>query len=65
MEQPDRNGGTLWPNRRKTQPKHPDWTGRIEIDGRPYRVAAWDRSGRTGARLLSLSITPDTEKEHG
>ena len=45
--------------------QHPDWTGRIEIDGRPYRVAAWDRSGRTGVRLLSLSITPDTEKEHG
>ena len=49
--------GSLFFNSSKTKENHPDYTGRVQLDGRLYRIAGWKRSTKAGAGYLSLRIT--------
>jgi uncharacterized protein (DUF736 family) len=63
-------GGVLFPNRRKTSDKHPDFTGNLEISrdlltelveaakgGKEIKmdVSAWTKTGKSGQKFLSLT----------
>lgn len=50
--------GKLWPNDRKRGERDPDFTGVATIDGRDYRVSAWN-SDRD--ETVSLSFKEKTE----
>lgn len=53
--------GALYPNERKQEDRHPDFTGPIEIDGEKLRVSAWIREIRQGPKqgeqFYSLAIS--------
>ena len=49
--------GSLFFNSRKTKENHPDYTGRVQLDGRQYRIAGWKRATKAGAGYLSLRVT--------
>jgi hypothetical protein len=49
---------TLWPNKQKTKPTHPDMLGDGQIAGRKYRLAAWFK----GEHNLSISVLPAERK---
>lgn len=53
--------GALYPNERKENERHPDFTGPITINGLDLRLAAWIKQAKTGknagADYLSLSIS--------
>ena len=55
----DKAGGTLFPNRRKQQPNHPDLTGSLVITEHmppgEYWLSAWTKTGKGGGKFLSLS----------
>ena len=53
--------GSLFFNSGKTKENHPDYTGRVQLDGRLYRIAGWKRSTKAGAGYLSLRITPQLQ----
>lgn len=53
------NRGKLWNNDRKRDGKDPDFTGVCTVDGRDYRVSAWN-SDRDDT--VSLSFRPKTEE---
>lgn len=59
-EQKD-NTGVLFRNDRKGQDKHPDRKGECLIDGKPYWVAGWIKSGKNGD-FLSLAFTAKDAK---
>lgn len=48
------NRGVLFKNDRKETDNHPDYTGRIDIDGTEYFLSAWIKDGRNG-KFMSLS----------
>jgi hypothetical protein len=48
--------GALFVNERKTEEKQPDYTGSCEIEGVEYRLSAWKRETKAGAKMLSLSF---------
>ena len=48
------NRGVLFKNDRKETEKHPDYTGKIDIDGTEYYLSAWIKTGRNG-KFMSLS----------
>lgn len=58
MAYDDTNRGVLFPNDRKQHDKQPDYTGKINIDGKDYRLAGWKKTSRDGSkRFLSLAVS--------
>ena len=52
----DTNRGVLFKNTDKKTDKHPDYTGKIDVEGKPYRLAAWIKDGQRG-KFMSLSLS--------
>jgi len=61
----DRNRGQIWKNEKKSTDKHPDFTGRLNVDGKEYWVSAWKRKEGASARApaLSFSVKPKDGQE--
>lgn len=45
---------SIWGNDRKTTDKHPDFTGKLELDGKTYQVSAWKRAPDANPKAPSL-----------
>jgi uncharacterized protein (DUF736 family) len=60
-EQKDMSG-SLFINRNKTKDMSPDMTGDVKIDGHIYRIAAWNKSSKSGMQYLSLSFSEPRER---
>ena len=54
MEYDNTNRGALFKNGKKETDRHPDYTGRIDIDGKEYFLSAWIKEGKKG-KFMSLS----------
>lgn len=52
--------GSLFPNQRKETDKHPDLTGRVNIEGTMFWLSGWWK-GRDGD-ILSLAIGNEVEQ---
>lgn len=51
------NSGTLGKNQRKTEDKHPEYAGEINVDGTDYWLSAWVKTnGQSGEKFFSLSV---------
>jgi hypothetical protein len=62
-EQYDNNmRGVLFQNDKRGNDKAPDMTGRCEIEGHEYRLAAWMRHGKKGP-YLSISVSEFQTRE--
>lgn len=57
------NTGTLFLNDRKTETKHPDYTGKAVINNKPYWVSAWIKVGKSGKRFISISVQEPFKKQ--
>jgi uncharacterized protein (DUF736 family) len=44
---------SLFANDRKTKDTHPDWRGKIHIEGVDYEIALWQKTSKTGTKFLS------------
>jgi len=54
----DTNRGVLFRDSDKEEgSKKPDYTGKINVNGKDYRLAGWLNTGRSGVKFLSLSIS--------
>jgi len=56
----DTNTFVLFENDKGDNPKRPDRTGKINIDGTWYKLAGWVREGNKG-RFLSGTVQPMEE----
>jgi uncharacterized protein (DUF736 family) len=53
---------TIAKNERKTDSKHPDYTGQgTSLDGTPVWVDAWIRKSKDGRSFLSARMKPKTD----
>lgn len=57
------NSGALFKNDRKTDPKHPDYKGDLDVDGRKFWLSAWLKQGKKGT-FMSLSVKPKDDQPH-
>lgn len=55
------NRGTLGKNLHKTKDTHPEYSGKLNIDGREYWLSGWVKEGPKG-KFFSLSVRPKEPK---
>jgi hypothetical protein len=51
----DAGRGFLARNERREKPSHPEFTGKLSIHGREYRLAAWVRE-KDGKKFFSIAV---------
>jgi hypothetical protein len=57
------NRGTIAKNAHKTEDKHPDIAGTINVEGREFWINGWARkNSRDGSSFYSLSVKPRQER---
>ena len=54
----DTNRGVLFKNDRKEKETQPDYTGTLNVNSREFRISAWVRESKAGAKFMSLAVTP-------
>ena len=54
----DTNRGVLFKNTSKTDDKHADYRGEIDVNGVAHWLNCWIRTSKQGTRYMSLSIKP-------
>ena len=59
------NRGALFKNTDKSDDKHADYKGTINVDGTEYWLNAWLKTSKKGMKFMSLSVKPkeETNKE--
>lgn len=65
MERDNTNRGAIWPNKRKEQDTHPDFTGSLNVDGVEFWVNAWKRKEGDASNKPSLSFTVRPKDDKG
>ena len=50
------DSGILFPNDKKGNDKAPDYTGKLNVGGTDYRLAAWINTGKKG-KYMSLKVS--------
>jgi hypothetical protein len=57
------NRGTLSRNDRKTEDKHPDFSGQINVDGVDYWLSGWVKERKDGSgKFFSLGVRRKEDK---
>lgn len=56
------NRGSIFKNDKKTEDKHPDMNGSINIEGKDYWISSWSKVSKGGQKFLSLSVRPKQEQ---
>ena len=56
------NRGSLFKNEKKTEEKHPDMNGSINIEGVEYWISGWTKVSKGGQKFISLSVRPKQEQ---
>jgi len=62
MEYDNTNRGVLFKNNRKEKDTHPDYTGKINVDGKDKQLSAWLKEGKNG-KFMSLSVSDPYKPE--
>ena len=52
------NSGTFFVNDRKEKPNHPDYSGKINVEGKDYYLKGWKKTAKSGTNFLSLAVNP-------
>ena len=65
MQYDNTNKGSFFVNEQKKTEKHPDYSGKINIEGTEYYLSGWKKQSKTGKHFLSLSIKPVQQDASG
>lgn len=57
MDYDDTNRGVLFQEQEKKSEKAPDYTGKLNVEGKEYRIAGWKKLSKNNKPFLSLSIS--------
>ena len=61
-EYSNENRGSLFRNDKKTEDKHPDMSGTINIDGTEFWISGWKKTSKAGTGFISLSVRPKQDQ---
>ena len=56
------NNGALFRNQRKEKPNHPDYRGKINVEGKDFELSAWLKKSKEGTPYMSLAVSEPYDK---
>ena len=56
------NSGAFFVNDRKQKETHPDYTGKINVEGKDYYLKGWKKKAKSGTNFMSLAVSPVEQK---
>lgn len=59
----DNDTGTIFKNKDKSSDKHPDYTGKIKLDGTERQIALWLRESKNGTKYMFAKVSDFQAKE--
>jgi uncharacterized protein (DUF736 family) len=60
MSYDNTNTGVLFSNDQGDNPKRPNFKGSLNIGGKEYDIAAWNRTAKSGREFISLKVEEKT-----
>ena len=57
-----KNKGIFFKNDYKNEDSHPDYKGKLNVEGKDFEIAGWIREGKKG-KFMSLAVNPPYKKE--
>lgn len=58
------NRGVLFRNDKEGNPKRPDYTGKLDVGGREFELAAWIQESKKGLKYMALKVQlPDQQTD--
>lgn len=61
MSYDNTNRGTLGKNKRREKDSHPEYTGKLNVDGKEYWLSGWVKES-DGEKFFSLSVKAKDEQ---
>jgi uncharacterized protein (DUF736 family) len=58
-EHDNTNTGALFRNDKGENPKRPDYRGKIDVEGRSFKVSGWIRESKAGQKYMRLALEPE------
>lgn len=58
MAYDETNRGALFKEDEKKSDNHPDYKGKINVNGQDFWLSAWIKTAETGRKYMSLSVQP-------
>ncbi len=58
MAYSNENSGALFKNDDKSNERHPDYKGSLNVNGVDFWISSWLKTSKAGAKYMSLSVTP-------
>jgi uncharacterized protein (DUF736 family) len=59
------NSGVFFVNDRKEKETHPDYTGKLNVEGKDFYLKGWKKTAKSGTNFLSIAINPVEQKGGG
>jgi uncharacterized protein (DUF736 family) len=56
------NSGALFKNDKGDNPKRPDYTGSINVEGKDFWISSWIKTSQKGTKFMSLSVQAKEEQ---
>ena len=53
----ENNRGVLFKNHRKENDRHPDYRGKINVDGVEKEISAWIKTSKKGGKFMSIAVS--------
>ncbi len=52
------NQGAIFRNKEKSEERHPDYRGSLNVAGTDYWVSSWLKTSKAGEKYMSISVQP-------
>lgn len=59
------NRGVMFKNQKKDSERHPDYTGKVNVDGKDYDLSCWVKQSKSGQKFFSLAVKEPWVKPEG
>ena len=59
------NSGAIFKNDNKKSENHPDYKGKVNVNGKDLEIAAWIKTSKAGTKFMSLQVSEPYVKPEG